>query len=340
LPHLCQNKDVKSRSQLPFLSMALFLLFALQANAGTFFCDFNSSFPANCKVIGDAMIGDSGGANGGGVLKLTIAKSNQGGTFILDPLDDTNIISGFTATFKALMSGGRGGDGFSFCFAPDYTNGIMSELGDGSGLVVTFDTYKNSADRMAPAIRVYWQKKLIGETEVALRLQRFAEVFVQMSSAGMFNLAYDGKAIFTNLATGSMNMSGRFAFGSRTGGWFDHHWIDDLNITTDLGMPSFVETFSPADDNAAPDTPVEISLTDWRKVELTSLRMKLDGFDVTPVTATNSANLCVLQYQPPVLLPPGSSHVVYVAFEERGAMPLTNSFSFRFSVNPHIYLSK
>lgn len=333
---------MKWKNQLDvFRWVLLFLMLASRAVAGTFSFDFDSSLPPNANMFGNTTVADSGDSSRHGVLKLTSAKSHQVGGFIIDSLDEANAIVGFTATFKALMGGGRGGDGFSFCFAPDLPDGILTELGDGSGLIVTFDGFKNSVDKMAPAIRVYWQKNLIGETEVALRTQRFVDVLVQIRSDGTFHLGYDGNTVFTNLPIGFTSMmNGRFALGARTGGWSDNHWIDDLDIHTETEIPSFIGAVYPKDDNAAPDAAVEIVPLDWSKVNLVSLRMTLDGKEVTPVQTTNSANLRVLQYQPPALLEPGSSHLVYVAFAEQGISSVTNSFSFRFSVNPHIRLSK
>src|SRR5215468_9248449 len=128
--------------------------------AGSFFSDFNSGLPAGTAIFGNTSVSPNDGTGGGytnsGCLQLTTELTGgQSGVFIItNDLDAGALVTGFTATFKALVASvGVGADGFSFNFASDLDltgNWASPEEGSGTGLTVEFDTFPNGAPDTAP----------------------------------------------------------------------------------------------------------------------------------------------------------------------------------------------
>jgi VCBS repeat-containing protein len=127
--------------------LALSLLAAVPASVNY---DFASNAPAGSTLLGSATVTN-------GYLSLTPPTNNQMGTLILPDLAPSNVVAGFTATFKVRMTSGSTppADGFSFVWANNLTN-AFGEEGAGYGLVVSFDTYDNGNGE-APAIDVKWR---------------------------------------------------------------------------------------------------------------------------------------------------------------------------------------
>lgn len=221
-------------------------------SASAFSSDFNSGLPPGTSVFGSAFVDSTGGVNGSGVLKLTSAMNAQQGSFIINSLDASAPINGFTATFKMLIGGGNGADGLSFNFAPDLPNEIFGEEGAGTGLTVSFDSFDNGGGE-APAIDAKVGGAVVASVPGSgvFRTGDFVDVRIHRDSDGTLDVSVNGTAIFNNLATGSSATSGRFGFGARTGGFNDNHFIDDLTITTgEIGTPT-----------------VSIEATQWRTAE-------------------------------------------------------------------------
>src|SRR5436309_969510 len=169
------------------------------ANAGTFSTDFNSGTPAGATVTGTAIVDSTGGVGDSGVLKLTTADNSQQGSFLIDDLDAGAVVSGFTATFKLLIGGGNGADGFSFNFANDLGD-VFGEEGSGSGLTVSFDTYDNGGGE-APAIDLKNGGTVVASVKGVgplLRQNKFMVVTLQVKNDGTLSLTADNQVIYTN----------------------------------------------------------------------------------------------------------------------------------------------
>jgi hypothetical protein len=227
--------------------------FTVQSGAAAaFVSDFNSGLPPGTSVFGSAFVDSAGGVGGSGVLKLTSAMNAQQGSFIINSLDASAPINGFTATFKMLIGGGNGADGLSFNFAPDLPNEIFGEEGAGTGLTVSFDSFDNGGGE-APAIDAKVGGVVVASVPGSgvFRTGDFVDVRIHRDSDGTLDVSVNDAAIFNNLATGLSATSGRFGFGARTGGFNDNHFIDNLAITT-----------------GEPATPtVSIEATQWRTAE-------------------------------------------------------------------------
>jgi hypothetical protein len=309
------------------------------AFAGEFSNNFDAGMPANAKNFGSSWIDPSGGINKTGVVKLTRSKPDQTGTFIIDPLDGTPI-SSFVVKFKAFVGGGTGGEGFAVSFAPDLTDDAFDETGSGSGLIVSFDTRQNDGEPPVGVRISFGKTQLLSVPVGGLRASRFADVVIDWDATRGLNVSYNGKVVCAGVTIpGVTELKGNFAFSARTSSLTDWHCVDDLSIITRATLPSLVKSCLPADDNAPPDTAIEIAFNDLAEVDVNSLRVTLDNAVIEP-GLTKNAETSVIRYQPPTLFEPGSRHTVRVAFSERGKPGVTHDFSYHFGVNPYIILGK
>ncbi len=196
--------------------------------------DFNSGLPANTAIYGSAYVD-----TGAGVLELNPNAGGLTGAFLTADLSPGRVVRGFAATFKARLLEGSfpPADGFSFNWAPDLTNGTyaMAEEGEGSGLRVCVDTWDNGFGE-APAIDVWWGTNLVARRSVSIpflvRGPDFFDVQIRLSTDGLLDVTYACESIFARLpVTGyAPQMGARFGLGSRTGGAWETHSIDDLAL--------------------------------------------------------------------------------------------------------------
>lgn len=208
----------------------------LTVSAPTVAYDFNQGLPPGTAIYGNASVVN-------GVLELNPNQGGQTGTFLTTDLAPGQSVRGFTAAFRVRMSPGAGSfayaDGFSFNWATDLPNGIYAEAaeeGEGSGLRVCFDTFDNG-NFEAPAIDVKWGTNVIGHflTDNGFLPgfpDEFKEVRIRLNPAGTLDLTYRCTPIFVGLPIPGYTplMTARFGLGSRTGGAFETHSIDDLAI--------------------------------------------------------------------------------------------------------------
>src|SRR5689334_9967339 len=211
--------------------------------AGNISTDFNSGQPPGTSLYGTAYVDFFGGVGDSGTLKLTDAIGGSEGSFIVDDLDGGAQITGFTARFKLLVGGGSipPADGFSFNFANDLPNDIFGEEGAGTGLTISFDTYDNGGAE-APAIDLKKGGQIISSVKGLDVLNLFhtgdyVEIYVEAHTDGSLDLNVNGTAVFSGIPSAFKASAGRFGLGARTGGSWDNHWVDDLQITTTSAPP-------------------------------------------------------------------------------------------------------
>jgi hypothetical protein len=230
------------------LFAAALALAASQTYAGVFTANFDDgAVPAGSTIWGTTVVEPTGGVNNSGVLKLTKALPNQGGSFIINDLDAAQPVNGFDLRFKLRMGGGGGtpADGFSFSVAPNLPDGTWGEEGTGSGLSVAFDIYNNAAagtPAEAPSIDIKWPgTTVLRETRVPIGFLRttnaYVDVQIKLDTDGSLDVIYNGTPVYTDLLLpGFQPTAGvRYGFGGRTGGAFEDQWIDDLQLTTSVG---------------------------------------------------------------------------------------------------------
>ncbi|MCI0748577.1 MAG: Ig-like domain-containing protein, partial [Verrucomicrobia subdivision 3 bacterium] len=308
--------------------------FTVQSGSTTAFStDFNSGLPPGTSVFGSAFVDSVGGVDGSGVLKLTTALNVQQGSFITGELNGGAPLTAFTATFKMLIGGGNGADGLSFNFANDLPDADFGEEGAGTGLTISFDTFDNGGGE-APAIDAKVGGAVIASVpgSTVFRTGEFVDVRIHVGTDGTLDVTVNGAAIFNNLTTGLGAMTGRFGFGARTGGLNDNHFIDDLTITTGQPGHPVVTSASPRGSAVRPDAAVVITIQDFvTQVNPASIQLRFDGAVVAP-QVSKSGDVTTVQYDPPGLLAPGSSHSVSLTYSDNGNPVFTDTFSYSFTV--------
>lgn len=208
----------------------------------TFASDFNTA-SSNALFFGSANVSNA-------FLELTAAENAVFGVFYTPTFPAR--VDSLDVTFTLAVGGGTccgdpttGGptttaDGASFSFANDLpfpaTYGNPGEEGAGSGLVVQFDTWDNGGGE-APAITVAYNHAILFSAPIqvaqapAPAVPVFVPTRIKLDSDGTLDVQYGGSNVVTDLATGFLPvLNGQAAFGARTGGANEAHWIDDLSI--------------------------------------------------------------------------------------------------------------
>jgi hypothetical protein len=299
-------------------------------HAATYTEDFTST-PMRGYTYGSAVVEDE-------VLKLTINANDQTGSFIVDELDPGRKVASFTVSFRLRIGGGTAtpADGFSFNFANDLPDAAFGEDGAGTGLSVCFDTYDNGGGE-APAVDVrYGGVNLFTRKYGSLRTgANYAAVRIHVDENGMLDLVYRASVLVTNVQCMKPMSGGRFGFGARTGGLNDNHWMDDLSIQTVLLTTPAVRSASPTGPNVFGDAVVRIELEDWdTQVDPASVRLEFNGASVTPQLDKVDV-VTTVTYDPPGLLPPGSTNTYKISFADLSPLPVTKSEQFSFVVEKY-----
>ncbi len=212
----------------------------LNSNPVFFESDF-SSVPTNSDVYRAASVT-------GGVLQLTPAVGTQYGGFVIQstPGENFNVLS---VSFDYRIWGGTGADGFSLSYGPDIANSAgTGEVGEGTGIIVEFDTYDNNEGTTDSQIRVKYNGNQIFNNNVGdfnLRNANYRNVNIHVDQSGYLSLRIAGTQIVSNLLlpnyVSTAKQNWKFKFSGRTGGSNDIHSIDNLKIQFG-NDPSFLIT--------------------------------------------------------------------------------------------------
>jgi len=363
------------------LGLGLSLLTTLPADAGTFTADFAAGIPPGMSIYGSATGYDhTTGGRAGGALKLTTATASQSSSAIVEAFDSWDfIVGGFDVTFNAYVGSGNGADGFSFVFG-DFYDGTFAEEGPGTirGLTIAFDVYNNGGTPAeAPAIDVKWNNttlfhRLVGAASATspaapigsattIRTQTTSggaavwwPVKIHVDPDGTLDLVYNNVVIFTNLPVfrpflletegyPQYSSAYRFGFGARTGGSYDNHWIDDLNIVTYpvennvSGQPGLTSVSQqPAGYNAGAAGGAMVVLTNsLYSVDPASVTMRYNNATVTP-TVTQVDGLTTISYYGTDGVLPAGAGKVDVSYSTTSTPPFANTFSYNFVVDPFV----
>ncbi|HEY5914048.1 MAG TPA: hypothetical protein VJA21_25960, partial [Verrucomicrobiae bacterium] len=275
---------------------------------------FDSGQPPGTMLFGSAHVDASGGVGNSGVLKLTDAYVyGSSGWLSVEDFNGGGPVAAFHATFKLLIGGGEGADGFSFNFANDVADPPdgAAEEGTGSGLSIMFDTFDNGGGE-APAIDAKYGGSLLGSAHGDPSLFRtgdFVDVDITLAEQGTLDLTVNGVVVCTGLPVPFIPKTGRFVLGARTGGSTDNHWIDNLEITATPPSAPYVASFVPAGANIRWDALIQIVLQDAAAAQLkpSSVKLTINGASVVPAVS-KSGGTTTVSYQPS-RLPPGDNVV-------------------------------
>ncbi len=340
--------------------------------AGTLNANFDGGIPAGVNLYGSALGYDhsTGGVNNSGVLKLTEAVGSQSSTVIIDDFDSGQTVGGFEVTFDLYIGSGNGADGMSFFFG-DFADGTFGEEGPGTiqGLTVCFDVYNSGGTiAEAPAIDLKWNNallihRLVGAASTTtgaqpigsantIRTQTTAggapvywPVKIRVDPDGTLDLTYNNTVVFTNIPIFrpitdiTLGPATRFGFGARTGGSYDAHWVDNLNITTfpvaaSSGQPHLVTCLPISMLNATTGGPasavagVQIGLKDADySVNPASVTMTVNGAAVTPVV-TRVGDVSHIAYAGAAGYLAAGVNTVVVSYTTTSTPALANSFTY------------
>ncbi|MGC8830009.1 MAG: PA14 domain-containing protein, partial [Verrucomicrobiia bacterium] len=205
----------------------------------TFATDFESGLPANAQVYGSAVVDTTGGVNNSACLKLTPALGNQAGSLVIGELTPGKLVSGFTASFKIRIADGSAepADGFSLNFAADIpdaaTGATPNEDGIGSGLSICIDNYRFTGAANTAGMKIKWHGNYIAQKQTTVwSSPNYVPISITLTSDGQLTVIVSGTNVFGTITLPNYAPSaGRFGLFARTGGAYETHWIDDLNIT-------------------------------------------------------------------------------------------------------------
>ena len=348
------------------LALAFLLTATVVRAEWTFETNFNDDIPAGTEVYGTTVVEwiDDDGEDG--VLQLTVTEASQNGSWIVDDFSEGQTVGEFEANFRMLMGGNTSADpadGMSFSFGRNIPDNTFSpaENGAGDGLRVAFDSWDNGGGE-APAIEIFigGTSQAIAHFEGSRRLapadayvidpetdepadlftgEEFVDVEVSLKG-GKLNLAYKGLKIFTDLELDFKPVAGaRFAFGARTGGANNNHWIDDVAITTFAVEKPVLSSLQPGEGAlVTPTSPVVVSLSAGSSpLNLDSVTLTLNG-ETAAVTLTEDGVVLTVTHAPEDGLAPGTAFTATItAADDSGAKV---EFSWEFSTSEFISIGE
>jgi hypothetical protein len=209
--------------------------------------DYTANFddglaPPQSTLFGDALVDPAG------FLQLTNAVEAMSGAMVINDLDAGASISAIFASFDLRM--GSGGlppaDGFSFNWGLGMTAGTVAdaEEGSGNGLRVCFDVYDNTDGNPtngageAPTLDLKWGTTVLASVRVS-PYEFFTDldlvpVRVRLDATGAVTVAFNGRIYFQNVVVPSWTAvaGAQFGFYARTGGAFQKHEIDNVQLAT------------------------------------------------------------------------------------------------------------
>ncbi len=189
----------------------------------------------NASLFGSAYID-------GGFLHLNDAAGSVAGSFILNELTPGVPITSFTANFKLRIGNASAepADGFSFNFANDLpisaSTPAAAENGGGTGFSFCVDNYRFAPYPGGGTANTSGMKIRLGGIDIAgvqmptWNTTALIPVSITLASDGALTVLVNGTNVFGNLILPIAPSLGRFGLYGRTGGQFQTHWVDDLDI--------------------------------------------------------------------------------------------------------------
>jgi hypothetical protein len=229
------------------------------STAKAFYSFEGGQLPLNTEIQGTATLEPAAGFNGGGGLQLTPAIGSQQGAFFIPDLDGGKPVFGIQVDFKLLIDqpSADPADGVSFSWGSDVTSASVGEEGQGTGLIIEFDTYDNGgADNYG--IDVKWNGTEIATTVLPkdtpssgfiLVNSEWTDVSIGLYGNGDVYVKHHGTNYYDklNIPDFAPISGGNFLFGGRTGGAWARQVLDNVSINTFLAV-------TPAPTNGPPVT--------------------------------------------------------------------------------------
>ncbi|WP_458294223.1 GEVED domain-containing protein [Flavobacterium poyangense] len=258
---------------------------------------------------------------GGEAVLTTASQTGTIGDFLINKSPGSNL-NAFTVDFNYKAAGGGGGtttgaDGFSLSYAGGLTNSVGGgENGEGSGIIVQFDTYDNDGVANGTRVRVLYNNIAIFTSAInapfdirnATSTTTAKNVVLTVDNNGFLSLSMvnSSNAVITvvsNLLLPAAYLSAdksswKFKFSARVGAINDRHTIDDLQIRY-LDVSSSKSTFTTSQTvktyyralvtcgGTTASSPVLVDLISATIDPMTSPACSATAFTVTPTNGTN-----------------------------------------------------
>jgi len=356
-----------SKKSLALLAAVLGLSAATATQAATKIWDFNTDPSAEITLdliagtTAPAKWVSSGGVGGSGYLSITDAANGVGGTALFPDIDAGAAVTGFTLNAQVRIGGGtaRPADGLSINWITAGGDSTLSsgEEGVNTGVAISLDTWDNNVGDSAPSIEAKLNQRILAEADSVGQREGGRAFFgpttydIQTGASfvpikvvyknSLISVTYKGVELIKGAYAASTAEAKQLFVAARTGNANENHWLDDVSLTTYTDANSYVTRISPdptlphgmggstvLDSTIRGDAVIEFDITDGTASTLNnaSVVMKVDGTAVTP-TFTKSGSVTTVSFDPPGLLPPGSSHTVDLSFNA-GSETSTASYSF------------
>ncbi|RYD36968.1 MAG: hypothetical protein EOP86_04555, partial [Verrucomicrobiaceae bacterium] len=205
--------------------------------------DFNQTQSSGLSIFGSAAIVESGSHDGSGYLSITEAvASKSGGVRFPAPAGTLDQIR---VKFKARISDGTQGDGFSLTVSPDLPaatsggeNGYKPGTANPPRFIVAFDTYSNGGSDFV-GISVIVDGKVVADIPTGVDTTpplysdtgEWTDVDINLKRSGKLTLSLGGVTLLDNVQTGFEGIDNALiGLDARTGTNFETHWFDDISI--------------------------------------------------------------------------------------------------------------
>jgi len=197
---------------------------------------YNANFDSGLPV-GTTPSGNTPPAVNAGHLVLTRNGVTSEQNFWTVPLTGVPVLQSLHASWKSLINGPGGADGYSFNFGQNVGTGFTAEEGGNSGLSVTVDTYNNGGNETG--IETRWNGARLSFTPIAggapngppeLSKNQFVNATVDVTPSGQVTFNYDGFVTVGQIPSYVGLNANQIVFGARTGGASEDAFIDDLSV--------------------------------------------------------------------------------------------------------------
>lgn len=211
--------------------------------------DFDNPTSLTYGFGGSGTLGAGDGVGGSSFGSLTTAVNSLQGMLVIDDFNGGAPVTSMTAAFALRIGGGSTppADGVSFVWGDDVGNSSappsFGEEGSGNGLVVSFDTYENSAADPT-SISLKWQGEVLGEYRMPYQAflsdPDYWPVVIKLDADATADVWFNNQVIFHDvLVPGFTSLSNAsFVWGARTGGLNQNTFIDNIDLTTTTAGPS------------------------------------------------------------------------------------------------------
>jgi hypothetical protein len=167
-----------------------------------------------------------------------------------------------------------------------------------------------------------------------VRANTFIDMLVQLNPDYTLSVIYDGAYIYSNALVNVAPVPGSlFWIGARTGGSYENHFIDNLEIVTRTTPAPYVAFFGPRGRQVASNGSIDLTLTDnYTQVATNSIVLKLDGVSVSPSITQDGSGKTIVHFAPASAFLASSQHTVSLTFADNAATPQSQTFSWQFTV--------